>query len=142
LVPVVAMLDEQDDTGAEKSSHMATVSMTSRSGRRGLLAFTSVASMEQWDRQARPVPVPTRAAAESALADSADAMVVDIAGPVTFPVEAADLRSLAAGWRSHADSGVGVASGSAQTSSRPSEQPRGWWRRAVGAVTRRWARGR
>jgi hypothetical protein len=102
LVPVVAVLDEQDESGTEKSSHMATVSTISRSGQRGLLAFTSTDAMKAWDPQARPVPVATRAAAEAALADKADAMVIDLAGPVTFAIEAPDLRSLASGWRSHA----------------------------------------
>lgn len=97
LVPVVAVLDEMADDGAgEKSSHMATVSTISRSGRRGLLAFTSVEAMKAWDPQARPVPVSTRAAAEAALADSADAMVIDLAGPVMFVVDAPDLRALGA----------------------------------------------
>ncbi|MGH8826476.1 MAG: hypothetical protein ACRDVZ_02530, partial [Jiangellaceae bacterium] len=46
-----------------------------------------------------PVPTMTRNAAEAALADGADALVVDLAGPVVFSIEAADLRSLASGWR-------------------------------------------
>lgn len=119
LVPVVAVLDEQDESGAEKSSHMATVSTISRSGRRGLLAFTSADAMTAWDPEARPVPVATRAAAEAALVDKSDAMVIDLAGPVTFAVDAADLRSLASGWRSHAvdpavASVVGTATASTQ----------------------------
>lgn len=121
LVPVVAVLDEMADDGAgEKSSHMATVSTMSKSGRKGLLAFTSVETMKAWDPQARPVPVATRAAAEAALADSADAIVIDLAGPVTFAIDSADLRSLAAGWRSHAVEPGAPGSGSSSGSSRVS----------------------
>lgn len=99
LVPVVAVLDEAAEDGSDKASHMATVLTTGRDGRRGLLAFTSTESMKAWNESARPVPVPTRRAAESALADGADALVIDIAGPVTFSVDAAELRALASGWR-------------------------------------------
>ncbi|NDL57329.1 SseB family protein [Phytoactinopolyspora mesophila] len=108
LVPVVASADEMGDdvavpTGAvrgEKSSSMATVSMIGRDGRRGLLVFTSLESLHRWNPDARPVPVPTRAAAEAALADGADALVIDVAGPVLFSVDATGLRALASGWRS------------------------------------------
>lgn len=109
LVPVVAVLDEAEvaDEGVrrDKTSHMATVSTTGRDGRRGLLAFSSVETMRRWDPSARPVPLTARRAAESALADGADALVLDIAGPVQFAIEAADLRALAAGYRSPADTG-------------------------------------
>lgn len=103
LMPVVAVLDEAAEDGSEKASHMATVLTTGRDGRRGQLAFTSIEAMRAWNESARPVPVPTRRAAESALADGADALVIDIAGPVTFSVDAAELRALAAGWRAVQD---------------------------------------
>ena len=98
LVPVVTVPDDAGGSGGirtDKASHMATVTTTGRDGRRGLLAFTGVESMQRWDPQARPVPVPTRVAAEAALAEGADAVVVDLAGPVVFALEAADLRALA-----------------------------------------------
>lgn len=113
LVPVVAVLDEERETElglrTEKSSHLATVLTTGRDGRRGLLAFTSTATMRRWNPAARPVPVTTRRAAESALSDGAAALVVDIAGPVVFSVDAADLRALASGWRPVADGLGGTA---------------------------------
>ena len=99
LVPVVAVLDEAGATVRrdphDKSSHMATVTTTGRDGRRGLLAFTGVESMQRWNPHARPVPAPTRVAAAAALAEGAGAVVVDLAGPVVFAIEAADLRALA-----------------------------------------------
>ncbi len=98
LVAVVAVLDDAGGSGGirtDKASHIATVTTTGRDGRRGLLAFTGVESMQRWDPQARPVPVPTSLAAEAALAEGADAEVLDIAGPVVFAIEAADLRALA-----------------------------------------------
>jgi len=128
LVPVVAVLDDAGTSAegirADKSSHMATVSTTGRDGRRGLLAFTCVESMQRWNPQARPVPIPTRGAAEAALAEGAGALVVDIAGPVVFAIEAPDLRALAAGWRAVAgeQEGSSLASG---------------WRTSIGRLVRR-----
>ena len=109
LVPVVAVLDEAgpldvagDQTSGyriDKASHMASVSTTGHDGRRGQLAFTCLSSLRRWDPAARPVPVATRAAAEAALADGADALVVDLAGPVLLELDRPTLRALAAGWQ-------------------------------------------
>lgn len=103
LVPVVAVLGEVevDEHGLahDKTSDMAAVLMTGADGRRALLAFTGSDSLATWDAGARPVPVPTRLAAQSAVQDGAAALVVDIAGPATAVVEGDDLARLAAGWR-------------------------------------------
>jgi SseB protein N-terminal domain len=103
LVPVVAILGEVevDERGLahDKTSDMAAVLMTGADGRRALLAFTGSDSLAAWDAGARPVPVPTRLAAQSAVQDGAAALVVDIAGPATAVVEGDDLTRLAAGWR-------------------------------------------
>ena len=95
LVAVVAVADEVDESGADKSSHMAVVSMISASGDRGLLAFTGLDSMANWDPTARPVPVTGSDAAGAALADGAQALVIDVQGPVRAVVSGADLADLA-----------------------------------------------
>lgn len=101
LVPVVATLGEvehgDDGLAREKDSEMAAVLITGRDGRTALLAFTSTDAMRAWNPQARPVAVSAREAARSALHDAAAALVVDVAGPVLFPVEGDDLRDLADG---------------------------------------------
>lgn len=103
LVPVVALLGEveHDAQGRahDKSSDMATVLITRPDGRRGLLAFTGIEPLRRWDAEARPMPVSTRLAAQSALQEGADALVVDLAGPVQVVVSGEDLRALAAGWQ-------------------------------------------
>jgi hypothetical protein len=102
LVPVVAVLGEvehdADGLAREKDSDMATVLVQGADGRLALLAFTGAAELAGWDPQARPVPVATRVAAQSALQDGAAALVVDLAGPVRFVVEGDDLCGLAEGW--------------------------------------------
>ena len=101
LVPVVATLGEveHDEQGLahDKSSDMAAVLMTGRDGRTALLCFTSSETMRTWNPEARPVAVSARLAARAALQDGADALVVDVAGPVLYAVEGQDLRDLAEG---------------------------------------------
>ena len=102
LVPVVAVLGEVehvDGLAHDKTSDMATVLLTRPDGRTGLLAFSGTATLATWRVDARPVPVTARTAAQAALQEGADALVVDVAGPVTFAVDGDDLRALAAGWR-------------------------------------------
>jgi hypothetical protein len=102
LVPVVAVLgevehDAQSGLTREKSSDMATVLVTGADGRRALLAFTGSGPLQAWDPAARPVPVTLADAARAARQDDADALVVDVAGPVMFVVETDDLQGLADG---------------------------------------------
>jgi hypothetical protein len=103
LVPVVAVLGEvetgPDGLARDKSSDMATVLLRGADGRTALLAFSSTATLTAWKPEGRPVPVPARTAALSALQEGAEALLVDVAGPVPVAVEAEDLSALAAGWR-------------------------------------------
>lgn len=97
LVPIVSVLDEVDaQTGADKSSHMASVSLVQADGRRGLLAFTGVETMRRWDPAARPVPVTAYDVAAAAVDEGADGVLVDIAGPVGFAIDGELLADLAA----------------------------------------------
>ena len=88
LVPVVAELGESqtgpDGLVRDKSADMATVLMRGADGRLALLAFTGLQSLHRWDPEARPVPVPARTAALAALQDGADALLLDVAGPVSY----------------------------------------------------------
>jgi len=91
---------EVDEQGLahDKSSDMAAVLLTGADGRLALLAFSGTAAMAAWDPAARPVPVPARVAAQSAVQEGAAALLVDVAGPVRVVVEGEDLHGLAAGW--------------------------------------------
>ena len=100
LVPVVAMpvgeQAEADDQGGEKSTEMALPTMVAQDGSRAVLAFTCLDALQRWRSDARPVPVPA-ASAWLAGTQEADAVVIDVAGPVTFAVDGARLAALAAG---------------------------------------------
>ena len=94
LASVVAVVEELDASGSDKSSHMAVVSMVTADGRRGLLAFTGLDSLRAWNPDARPVPCWGRDVARAALEEGAAAVVVDVAGPGTMVLEGAALRVL------------------------------------------------
>jgi hypothetical protein len=96
LVPVVAILAEAGQDGAEKSSEMALPMLIGQDGRPAIIAFTSVASLARWRADARPMPAEAGRVWQSAVAEQA-AVVVDVAGPVPFVIEGARLNALAAG---------------------------------------------
>lgn len=96
FVPIIPLLGEAPAEG-DKNADMAAVLMTGADGRTALLAFSSVQTMADWDRQARPVPVIGRDAARAALAEGASALLLDLGGPTFTTVETADVEHLAAG---------------------------------------------
>ncbi|WP_192761502.1 SseB family protein [Actinomadura algeriensis] len=102
LVPVVAILTEEEDVAPgelrrEKSSDMAVPLLTGEDGRRGVLGFTCMETMRAWRADARPVAVSAGQACRAALDENADALVVDVAGPVPFAVDGLRLHLLAEG---------------------------------------------
>lgn len=101
LIPVVANLDEADEHGADKHSHMATVTITNQQGHKALMCFTGVDSVAAWREDARPIPVSGVEAAQAALQEQCDALLIDIAGPKQYALAGTGLWALAAGaaWR-------------------------------------------
>jgi SseB protein N-terminal domain len=102
LIPIVAILTEEEDVAPgelrrEKESDMALPTLVGEDGRRGVLGFTCLDSLKLWREGARPVPVNVREACQAALSEGADALVVDVAGPVPFAIDGLRLRSLAEG---------------------------------------------
>ncbi|KGN38977.1 SseB family protein [Knoellia subterranea] len=86
LVPIVA---EPIDTAVEgglivdKQTDMAAVTLVAPDGERALPVFTSLDAIAAWDPAARPVPVTSARAAQAAVSEQCDVIVMDIAGPVT-----------------------------------------------------------
>jgi hypothetical protein len=103
LVPVVATVTRIGRTAgplaSDKEAEMAVVLLQGRDGRRAMLAFTGLDSLQIWQEGARPVPVTLDVAAKTALAEDAAALVIDPAGPHTLAIEGAVLHELAAGHR-------------------------------------------
>jgi hypothetical protein len=78
---------------------MAVVLLEFAPGRRGLLAFTGLDALRAWDTSARPVPVTLDRLAQTARAEGAVAVLVDVAGPDSLSIEGEVLDGLAAGHR-------------------------------------------
>jgi hypothetical protein len=97
LVPVVAVLAEADSGGTEKETEMALPTLIGADGRKAVIAFTSTGTVTRWRADARPVPVPASGLWPAVAAERADAVVVDVAGPVPLVIEGARLAALADG---------------------------------------------
>ena len=97
LVPVVAVLAEASEDGGEKETEMALPTLIGNDGRKAVIAFTGTETVRRWRADARPVPVPAPRLWPAVAAEQADAVVIDVAGPVPLVVEGARLRALASG---------------------------------------------
>ncbi|MEV4434319.1 SseB family protein [Streptomyces sp. NPDC049555] len=101
LVPVVAVLGEveegPDGLKREKTSDMAVPTLQAPDGRRALPAFTSMETLRRWRADARPVAVPLHQALQAAAHEKADTIVLDLAGPVAYPLTGPALLALAEG---------------------------------------------
>jgi hypothetical protein len=97
LVPVVAVLAEANADGTEKETEMALPTLIGKDGRKAVIAFTGTDALKRWRADARPVPVPAARLWPAVAAEEADAVVIDVAGPVPLVVEGARLRALANG---------------------------------------------
>jgi SseB protein N-terminal domain len=97
LVPVVAVLAEANADGTEKETEMALPTLIGNDGRKAVIAFTGTDTVRRWRADARPVPVPAARLWPAVAAEQADAVVIDVAGPVSLVVEGARLRALASG---------------------------------------------
>lgn len=87
LIPLVAELgeagvNEQGQT-VDKSADLSIVTVAAPDGRGVVPVFSSVAAMQAWDADARPVPVDARRAALAAVEAGTDVLMLDAATPET-----------------------------------------------------------
>jgi hypothetical protein len=81
LIPIVAVPTDVDRTGGElveRSAEMAMVTLTLPNGQRALPAFSSLAAFSAWDATARPSPVTSSRAAQAAVAERCDVVLLDL----------------------------------------------------------------
>ena len=98
LVPIVAepvSLEESGGLVAEKQTDMAAVTLVAPDGQRALPVFTSLQSLAGWDAAARPVPVTAARAAQAAVSERCDVIVIDVAGPATVTLRPSMVWALA-----------------------------------------------
>ena len=86
LVPIVAAPSEVDDSveltvekfALNRATDMAVVTLTSPDGQRALPVFSSLAALSAWDATARPSPVASSRAAQAAVSERCDVMLLDL----------------------------------------------------------------
>jgi hypothetical protein len=101
LAPVVAVLGETGTGEAgltvDKSADIAVPLLLDPDGHRALPVFSGLDELARWDRSARPVPVDGPRAAAVAVSERAEAVVLDIAGPMPVTLGRPEVRALAEG---------------------------------------------
>lgn len=101
LVPVVAVLTEsetgEDGLRRDKTSEMAVPTLNAPGERRGLPAFTSTEALARWRPDARPVAVTLPQALQALVHEQANALVLDVAGPVPYELSGGALQAAAEG---------------------------------------------
>lgn len=98
LVPIVADATEVVQDGglhADKAADMAVAVLVAPDGTRALPVFTSMDSLHAWDPATRPSPVTADRAAQAAVSERADVIVVDVAGPTTVALRPSMVWALA-----------------------------------------------
>jgi hypothetical protein len=84
LVPIVVSPTELDDAVDSidlvvgKSTDMAVLTLTSPDGQRAFPVFSSIAALSAWDATARPSPVSSSRAAQTAVFERCEVMVLDL----------------------------------------------------------------
>ncbi|GAB2969312.1 SseB family protein [Frigoribacterium salinisoli] len=88
LVPLVAVAGDEglNEHGVrvDKTQELSIVTVAGPDGRDVLPAFTSVAALQAWRQEARPVPVEARRVALAAAAEGTELMVLDPGSPTEF----------------------------------------------------------
>jgi len=75
LVPIVAI--RPDPGPSDSGTDMAVVTLTAPDGQRVFPVFSSVATLSAWDASARPSPVTSARAAQGAVAERCDLLLLD-----------------------------------------------------------------
>jgi SseB protein N-terminal domain len=103
LVPVVATAARLGKTVAgltsDKEAEMSVVTLRVQDGRHALLAFTGLDALQEWQPDARPVPVTLDRAAHTARTEGLTAVLIDVERPHALVIEGEILGELAAGHR-------------------------------------------
>ncbi len=115
LVPMLAALEAEGvvvhdgrEHTVDKEASAGIVALRTPDGRTAMPVFSSVAAMQAWHPEARPVPSDARRAALSAVSEGWEVVVVDPGGPVTAVLPRPAVWALARGeaWRPAVVDGV------------------------------------
>ena len=93
FIALVAEIAGEPSEG-DKNSDMSVACLVATDGRLGLLCFTGIDALTQWNPSARPVPISAPDAAEAALDENAQAIIIDLGGIDTMTLILADIVKL------------------------------------------------
>ncbi|NYI72390.1 hypothetical protein GGQ54_002950 [Naumannella cuiyingiana] len=99
LVPVLAAGDETLTPDPNREGDVSAVLLQRPDGARALPVFTGSDSAAAWHPQARPIPATLDRVAQTALAEGAGTVLVDVVGPAPLTIEGEVLGELAQGHR-------------------------------------------
>ena len=94
LVPVVA-LPVGDGAVDGSEAEMAVPALVHAAGARALPVFSSYDALRAWRPDARPVPMAGARVLAGAAGEGYDAVVIDVAGPLSHAIQNEDLHALA-----------------------------------------------
>ena len=99
LVPLIANLGEQGEGAhghtVDKSAELSIVAVQTPDGQAALPVFSSVATMQAWNPQARPVPVQGQRAALAAATEGQTRLVIDAGTETEFVLRRPAIWALA-----------------------------------------------
>jgi hypothetical protein len=97
LVPVVAIAGAAAGRGPgpDAGAEMAVPRLVNAEGRHALPVFSSYDTLRAWRPDGRPVPMPGAQAVAAAISEGYDAVVLDVAGPISCSMEV--IRDLGGG---------------------------------------------
>lgn len=100
LLPIVASGDDAiDGPDPDRHAETAAVLLESVTGQKGVLVFTGIDLMQQWDPKARPVPCTLDDVAATAVETDSAAVVIDVSGQSPIVLERELIDQLAQGRR-------------------------------------------
>lgn len=100
LLPIVATGDDSSDgPDPDRHAETAAVLLESAVGQKGVVVFTGIDLMQQWDPKARPVPCTIDDVAATAVETDSQAVVIDVTGESPLVLERELIDQLAQGRR-------------------------------------------
>jgi len=103
LIPLIASLGESGEGShghtVDKSAELSIVSVRTPDNQNALPVFTSVASMNRWNPNARPVPNNGRTVALAAVAEGNTRVVIDPGSETEFVLRRTALEAIAQGFK-------------------------------------------
>lgn len=84
-----------DRRPGDKHAEMSAVLLQHPDGRRAMLGFTGMDSMQSWNARARPVPATLDMLADAAVGSQAGTLLIDLEGPSPLVIDGEVLENLA-----------------------------------------------